>query len=76
MNDQALNQARDESRELAEAEAQLDRDAKRQNIFGGFLILVMLASCLGFIGGALYVANEIGMQVRVYMDGTNHEEDF
>ncbi len=75
MNENALNQARDASRELEEAEAQLDKDSKRQNFWGALLIAVMLTSCIGFVAGALWVANTIGVQFRVYMNGTLDEED-
>jgi hypothetical protein len=75
MNEEALNQARDAAKELEIAEEKLAKDEKRQTIFGGLLIAVMLVSCLGFVAGALYVASTIGLQVKVYMDGTHDEED-
>ena len=74
MNEEALTQARDLARELEEAEEKLAKGEKHQNIFGALLIVVMLTGCLGFVAGALWVANTIGLQLKATMDGT-HEED-
>jgi hypothetical protein len=53
----------------------LAKDSKNQTFWGVALILIMLTSCLGFVGGALWISNKIGVQFKVYMDGTLYEED-
>lgn len=75
MNEQALNDARERQRELDAAKAVLAKDSKSQTFWGVALLLVMLTSCLGFVGGALWISNKIGVQFKVYMDGTFDEED-
>jgi len=73
MNDTTLTESKDVERDFEEAVAQLEQDSKSQFFKGVGILILFLAICGGFVGGALWAADKVSHEVKTSFGEEDYE---